>query len=117
MPALPLPSSHGGYGTQDDAAGRPRSKGARPIVNETKVSIVAVMGEFGRPMTSAELYGIWDGTRALQVIEYHLCTLVTAKVADVVLGPELRFRLVPMPEAQRHSPRSGVVSARGDEAH
>jgi hypothetical protein len=69
---------------------------ARPIVSETKVLIVAVMGEFGRPVTSAELYAIWDGTKPLQTIEYHLSTLVKADVAEVVLGPELHFQLVPV---------------------
>lgn len=55
------------------------------------------MGEFARPMTSAELYAIWDGTKSLQAIEYHLSTLVKVKVAEVVFGPELHFQLVPVP--------------------
>ena len=96
MSALPLPSPHGDCGAKDDEAGRPRPKGARPIVNETKALVVVVMGEFGRPMTSAELYAIWDGTKPLQAIEYHLSTLVKAKVAEVVFDPELHFQLVPV---------------------
>jgi hypothetical protein len=55
--------------------------------------MIAVMSEFDRPMTSAELYAIFDGERSLKAIEYHLCTLVKAKVAEVVYGPELHFRL------------------------
>ena len=47
-------------------------------------------------MTSAELYGLWDGTKSLQAIEYHLSTLVTAKAAEVAYGPELHFQLVPV---------------------
>jgi hypothetical protein len=57
--------------------------------------MIAVMSEFDRPMTSAELYGVFDGERSLKAIEYHLSTLVKARVAEVVLGPELHFRLVP----------------------
>lgn len=64
--------------------------------------IVAVMGELDRPMTSVELYAIWDGTKPLQVIEYHLSSLVRAKVAEVVLGPELQFQLVPVPGVRSH---------------
>lgn len=86
MPALPLP--------QDDAAERSRPTGARPIVNETKGLIVAVMREFDRPITSSELYAIWNGTKPLKTFEYHLSTLVKAKVAEVVFGPELHFQLV-----------------------
>lgn len=96
MSALPLPPPLGDYEAKDDGAGRLYSRGVRPIVSETKALIVAVMGEFGRPMTSAELYAIWDGTKPLQVIEYHLSTLVKAKVAEVVFGPELHFQLVPV---------------------
>lgn len=94
MPALPLPFPNGDYEALDDRAGCPRPKDARPVVSETKVLMIAVMGEFDRPMTSAELYAIWDGTKPLQVIEYHLSTLVKARVAEVVYGPELHFGLV-----------------------
>ncbi len=64
--------------------------------------MIAVMGEFDRPMTSAELYAIWDGSKPLEVIEYHLDTLVKAGVAEVVLGPELHFQLVPEPGDTNH---------------
>ena len=63
------------------------------VVNETKAGIVAVMQELDRTATSAELYAIWDGTKPLAVFDYHLCTLVRAGMAEVVSGPELRFRL------------------------
>lgn len=72
-----------------DGAGRLRLGTARPLVNGTKVAIIAVMSEFDRPMTSAELYAIFDGERSLKAIEYHLSTLVEAKVAEVVYGLEL----------------------------
>jgi len=61
--------------------------------------MVAVMGELGFPVTAAELYAIWEGTKPLQTIEYHLSTLVRARVAEVVYGPELQFRLVPISTA------------------
>lgn len=93
MPALPLPLSTGDYEAEEDGAGRLRSMGARPRINETKALMVAVMAEFGRPVTSAELYAIWDGTKTLQTIEYHLSTLVKANVAEIVFGPELHFQL------------------------
>lgn len=79
--------------------------------------MIAVMGEFDHPMTSAELYAIWDGTKPLQTIEYHLSTLVMAGVAEVVFGPELHFQLVPVPEGTNSSSGSGAASACGDEAH
>lgn len=113
MPALRLPSPLGDYEAKDDEAGRPRSTGARPVVNETKALMVAVMGEFDRPVTSAELYAIWDGTKPLQTIEYHLSSLVKAKVAEVVFGPELHFQLVPVPKA-RHDIHEAVPPARAE---
>lgn len=79
-----------------DGAGRLRLETARPLVNATKAAMIAVMWEFDRPMTSAELYGIFDGERSLKAIEYHLSTLVRANVAEVVFGPELHFQLVPV---------------------
>jgi len=80
--------------------------------------MIAVMGEFDRPMTSAELYGIWDGTKPLQAIEYHLSTLVKAGVAEVVYGPELHFCLTPVgEESKSHLAGSGAVSAYGVQAH
>ena len=93
MAALPLLSPDGGYEALDDRAGCPRPKDARPVVSETKALIIAVMSEFDRPMTSAELYAIWDGTKPLQAIEYHLSTLVKTGVAEMVYGPELHFSL------------------------
>jgi hypothetical protein len=79
--------------------------------------MIAVMGEFDRPMTSAELYAIWDGTKPLRAIEYHLSTLVKAKVAEVVLGPELHFQLVPVPGNTESISGGGAVSAYGVQAH
>jgi hypothetical protein len=64
------------------------------IVNQTKLAIAAVMQELGRPVTSSELQEIWAEHKALEIFEYHLSTLVMAKVAEVVYGPELHFRLV-----------------------
>jgi hypothetical protein len=71
-----------------------RLETARPPVNETKAAIIAVMSEFDRSMTLAELYAVFDGERSLDAIEYHLFTLVKARIAEVVLGPELHFQLV-----------------------
>jgi hypothetical protein len=93
MPALPLPSLAGNYEAHNDEAGRHELAGARPIVSETKLAIVAVMWEVDRPVTSSELQAIWAEPKALEIFEYHLCTLVKAKVAEVVYGPELHFRL------------------------
>lgn len=110
MPALPLPSLNGGYEANDDGAGRLRL-GVRPCVNETRALIVAVIGQFGRSMSSAELCAIWDGTKPLQVIEYHLSTLVKAGVAEVVYGPELRFCLVAIEWESESHPSGAVPSA------
>ncbi|MDX6602875.1 MAG: hypothetical protein QOF13_2077 [Solirubrobacterales bacterium] len=63
-------------------------------VSETKLAIVAVMQELDRPVSSIELQMIWAEPKALEIFEYHLSTLVKAKVAEVVFGPELHFRLV-----------------------
>jgi hypothetical protein len=63
-------------------------------VNETKLAIVAVMQELDRPVSSIELQAIWAEHKDLKIFEYHLCTLVKAKVAEVVYGPELHFGLV-----------------------
>jgi hypothetical protein len=63
-------------------------------VNETKVAIVAVMGELGRPVSSTELQGVWAELKSLSIFEYHLATLVSARVAEMVIdGPEMRFCL------------------------
>lgn len=74
-----------------------RLETARPPVNETKAAMIAVMSEFDRPVTSAELYAIFDGERSLKAIEYHLSTLAKVNVAEVVFGPELHFQLVSVP--------------------
>lgn len=105
MTALPLP--------QDDAAGCPGPKGARPIVNETKVLIVAVMGEFGRPVTAGELYAVWDGAKPLHTFNYHLDTLVKAGVVEVVLGPELYFQLIGADAELNQLSGSGAAGACG----
>lgn len=82
-------------------ARRSRLVGAWPPVSEMKLAIVAAMQELGRAATSAEIYGMLDGTRSLSVIEYHLSTLVGAGVAELVFGPELHFRLTPQEEWPR----------------
>jgi hypothetical protein len=51
------------------------------------------MEELDHPATSAEIYGMLDGTRSLAVIEYHLHTLVRSGFAGLIIGPELRFDL------------------------
>ena len=80
--------------------------------------MIAVMGEFDRPMTSAELYAVWDGTKPLQAIEYHLSTLVKAGVAEVVFGPELHFCLTAMSgDSKRQISGTGAVSAHGVQEH
>ena len=69
--------------------------GARSRFNETKASVIAVMGELDRPVTSSELHAIWHGEKPLATFNYHLSTLVKAGVAEVVFGPELHFQLKP----------------------
>ncbi len=64
------------------------------VVNETKVGIVAVMRELDIATTSSELHAIWDKSKPLAVFDYHLSTLVRAGIAEIVSGPELRFRLL-----------------------
>jgi hypothetical protein len=64
-----------------------------PVINETKLAIIAVMQELDRPITSSELQAIWAEPKALEIFEYHLCTLAKAKVTEVVYGPELHFQL------------------------
>jgi len=76
-----------GNGCNDEAASVP------VVVNQTKLAIVAVMQELGRPVTSSELQRVWADHKDLKIFEYHLSTLVKAKVAEVVYGPELHFRL------------------------
>ena len=67
---------------------------AAAIVNQTKLAIVAVMQELDRPVSSIELQMIWAEHKDLRIFEYHLSTLVMARVAEVVYGPELHFQLV-----------------------
>ena len=66
-----------------------------PVVNQTKRAIVAVMQQLDRPVTSSELQKIWAEHKALEIFEYHLSTLVKARVVEMVFGyRELHFRLV-----------------------
>jgi hypothetical protein len=65
-----------------------------PVVNQTKRTIVAVMQQLDGPVTSTELQKIWAEHKALEIFEYHLSTLVKAKVVEVAYGPELHFCLV-----------------------
>ena len=65
------------------------------IVNQTKLAIVAVMQQLGCPVTSVELQKIWAEHKTLEIFEYHLSTLVKARVVELVFGcSELHFRLV-----------------------
>jgi predicted HTH transcriptional regulator len=66
---------------------------ARSRVHEAKTAIVAEMRALDRPVTSQELHARLDRAWSLEAIEYHLSTLVKAGVAEIVFGPELRFRL------------------------
>jgi len=52
------------------------------------------MRALDRPVTSTELHVRLDRTWSLKAIEYHLSTLVKKKVIEIVLGSELRFRLI-----------------------
>lgn len=92
MPAqLDLPE--GTTGREIDGAGRLSQGSARPHIQETKAAIVALMRDLDRPVTSNELYAGLDRAWSLKAIEYHLSTLVKAKVIEIVFGPELHFRL------------------------
>jgi hypothetical protein len=77
-----------------DGSGREGTAPAPVLVNQTKVAIIAVMQELERPVSSAELQAIWAEHKDLRIFEYHLSTLVKAKVAEVVYGPELHFQLI-----------------------
>lgn len=77
-----------------DGSGREGTAPAPVLVNQTKVAIIAVMQELERPVSSAELQAIWAEPKDLRIFEYHLSTLVKAKVAEVVYGPELHFQLI-----------------------
>lgn len=71
-----------------------RAAPASVIVNQTKLAIIAVMQQLDSPVSSIELQKIWAAHKALEIFEYHLCTLVKAGVLELVAGPELRFSLV-----------------------
>jgi len=72
-----------------------RAAPAPLIVNQTKLAIIAVMQQLDSPVTSIELQKIWAEHKALESFEYHLSTLVKARVVEMVFGgPELHFRLV-----------------------
>jgi hypothetical protein len=101
MPAHP--SKLDGLATRSEA-GRPRLRDARPRRNETRALVIAAMAKLDRAVTSAEVYGMLDGEVLLGTIKYQLSTLVKVKVAEIVLGPELRFRLIPGSDAWK-SPR------------
>jgi hypothetical protein len=89
-----------------DGSGRRLNRTASaPVVNETKLAIVAVMHEVDRPVTSSELQAIWAEPKDLKIFEYHLCTLVKARVVEVAHGPELHFRLVSRGQAGEPSVR------------
>ena len=76
-------------------SGRTLDRASAPVVvNQTKQAIVAVMQQLDCPVSSIELQKIWAEHKALEIFEYHLSTLVKAKVVEVVYGPELHFRLV-----------------------
>lgn len=70
-----------------------RAAPAPIVVNQTKRAIIAVMQQLDSPVTSTELQKIWAEHKALEIFEYHLSTLVKARVVEVVYGPELHFRL------------------------
>ena len=92
------PMSHllDGRGATTHGGGNALERGAPApsVVNETKAGIVAVMHELDRSTTSGELHAIWGRSRPLAVFDYHLSTLVRAGVAEIISGPELRFRLL-----------------------
>lgn len=71
-----------------------RAASAPIVVNQTKRAIIAVMQQLDSPVTSIQLQKIWAEHKALEIFEYHLSTLVKAKVVEVAYGPELHFRLV-----------------------
>jgi hypothetical protein len=76
--------------------GRTLDRAASPpvVVSQTKLAIIAVMQQLGGPVSSIELQKIWADHKALEIFEYHLSTLVKAKVVAVAYGPELHFHLV-----------------------
>jgi hypothetical protein len=53
------------------------------------------MQQLDSPVSSIELQRIWAEHKALEIFEYHLSTLVKARVVEMVFGrAELYFRLV-----------------------
>jgi len=78
----------GGSGRSLDRASAPPI-----VVSQTKRAIIAVMQQLGRPVTSTELQKIWAEDKALEIFEYHLCTLVKAGVVEIVLGQTIRFQI------------------------
>ena len=98
---MPAPCLLDGVGTIDGSARTlDRAAPAPVVVNETKLAIIAVMQELDRPITSIELQVIWAEDKPLEIFEYHLSTLVKAKVAEVVYGPELHFGLMGRRQSQ-----------------
>lgn len=77
-------------------SGRPldRAASAPVVVNQTKRAIIAVMQQLGSPVSSTELQKIWAEPKALEIFDYHLSTLVKARVVKVSYGPELHFCLI-----------------------
>jgi hypothetical protein len=92
MPAQ-LNSPDGLWAAGIDGTGRLSQVSARSHTHEAKTAIVAAMRELGRPVTSKELYARLERRWSLKAIEYHLSTLVKTEVVEIVLDPELRFRL------------------------
>jgi hypothetical protein len=92
MPA-PLDLPEGLWAAGIDGTGRLSQVSARSRIHEAKKAIVAEMGELDRPVTAKELYAKLDRAWSLKAIEYHLSTLVTTKVVEIVFGPELHFIL------------------------
>lgn len=74
--------------------GRSPQLGVRSHTHPAKKAIVAEMRELDRPVTSKRLYMNLDRAWSLKAIEYHLSTLVTTGVVEIVFGPELHFDLV-----------------------
>jgi hypothetical protein len=71
-----------------------RAAPAPAIVNQTKLAMIAVMQQLDSPVSSIELQRIWAEHKELSIFEYHLSTLVSARVAEIVIdGSELRFRM------------------------
>jgi hypothetical protein len=92
--SAPLRLLDGGRVKATGRSGREVAAPAPALVNQTKLAIVAVMQELDRPVSSIELQTIWAERKDLRIYEYHLSTLVKARVAEVVYGLELRFQLV-----------------------